>query len=402
MFRCGAVIPIAMSYASGFVLNNPTEVRFGPGCVQGLGPVIQRDGFSRPFLLMGRGSAKTNGAFDDVVRSLSSVEIQAPVVCEGVRPNPDVGMLRTATARYKAEGCDCIIALGGGSTADSAKAIAAGVRFAGDVWGLFEHRGANIASAEPVYVVLTLSASGSERNGGAVAQDDAAGTKWSIRSDALFPRLSFVDPAHQRHLPWSQTTNGASDAVAHVLEHCVNSVDGRAEAVTLAVNEALVRQIVLATDRLQATPTDLLARTNLCLATTLALDGTSGIGMHGGAWHVHTLEHAVSALRPTVAHGAGLGVIFPAYMKHMHDAHPASRGAMLRVAEIFDSSSVDDAADMFRRILQRWGAPTTLRELGVDQGDLDALVESAVKGDLTGGVHTFTPDDARKVLEDCL
>jgi alcohol dehydrogenase YqhD (iron-dependent ADH family) len=211
----------------------------------------------------------------------------------------------------------------------SAKAIAAGVRFAGDVWELFEHRGTNIASAEPVYVVLTLSASGSERNGGAVAQDDAAGTKWSIRSDALFPRLSFVDPAHQRHLPWSQTTNGASDAVAHVLEHCVNSVDGRAEAVTLAVNEALVRQIVLATDRLQATPTDLLARTNLCLATTLALDGTSGIGMHGGAWHVRTLEHAVSALRPTVAHGAGLGVTFAAYIKHMHDAHPA--GALRQV-----------------------------------------------------------------------
>jgi alcohol dehydrogenase YqhD (iron-dependent ADH family) len=384
-----------------FTVANPTPVHYGPKCVAQLGAAVAAAGFSQPLIIMGGGSARRNGALPDTLASLAAAGIADVPVCEGVRANPEISFVRKAMAEFKAHGCDCLIAVGGGSVIDTTKGVAAGLLYPGDVWELYETRGFQIKATVPLFAVLTISATGSERNNGGVVQNDDLVRKYFIKHASLFPKASFVDPTYQMSLPWAQTVNGATDAMVHILEGCLNSRDGTEEVVTLGQNESYVRSIIEVTDRLLANADDLTARTNLCLAATLALDGQSDIGLGGGHWTCHMLEHGLSAAKPSVPHGAGLGVLMPAVMKRVAERDADGHAIVLRLlSNIFGAKTVDEGLDAWRATMRRWSAPTSLRAFGFESmADLEPCLKSAIEGHLAGGIRPATPEDARAIYE---
>lgn len=350
-----------------FVFHNPTKVVFGAGMIKVLGQEMCDAGVKKAMLVAGGGSIRNNGVYNQVVQSLKDAGVHW-IEAWGVRSNPTLEKAQEMIAQARDEQVDAILAVGGGSVIDSAKAVAAGY-YLDDLWNAFEEK-EQIMQALPVYAVLTLSATGSEMNSFAVLTNTYEKKKWGMGSQLLFPRLAIIDPSAQSSLPFNQTVNGALDAIAHILEYYF--ADDKAIA-TNAINTALLKTIMEMTDRLQKDPTDLVARGNLAWCATLALNGLSGVGHKGGDWACHTIEHAFSALKPEISHGEGLGVIFPAWIEFMSEKMPQRFYGWAK--DVWGEENVSRALRRFREKISSWGAATSLRGLGIREDDLNTLLD---------------------------
>jgi alcohol dehydrogenase YqhD (iron-dependent ADH family) len=377
-----------------FDFHNPTKLIFGHGTIARIGKEIRRDGAAKVLMIAGGGSIRRNGVYEAVAHSLDAAGIER-VEAWGVRANPVLSKVRGMIATARAEGVDAVLGVGGGSVVDSAKAVAAGL-FADDVWALFENR-VPLTEALPIYTVLTLSATGSEMNQYAVLSNEAEKKKWNIFGPALHPRVSVLDPSVQMGLPWHQTVNGALDALSHIMEFYF--MGGRSET-TLAVDEGLSRAIIASTDRLMDNPDDYESRASLAWAATLALNGISGAGQGTGDWATHGIEHAVSAVSPEVAHGAGLGVIFPAWIEHCHAAEPWIFERWAR--NVWGAGDVLAGVAAMRAKIEEWGGATTLGELGIDAGQIDEIADNAVAFGITGAVKELDRADICDILQSAL
>ncbi len=350
-----------------FIFENPTRLVFGRNTIGTVGTEIGAKGCRNLLLVAGGGSIRSNGVYERAIASLTSAGIQWSELW-GVQPNPTLDKALEGVAEARKRKADGVLAIGGGSAIDTAKAIAAGV-FLEDLWQAYEET-VKIERALPVFVILTLSATGTEMNHFAVLTDTAQRKKWGLGSRFFYPTVSIVDPTAQLSLPWEQTRNGAIDAMSHVMEFYFSARD---QETALALDESLLRSIVVATDRLQQQPEDYASRANLAWAATLALNGVSGATMIGD-FMTHGLEHAVSAFYPQVAHGAGLGVIHPAWIEYMEPIYPATFARWAR--NVWSADGVKEGVARMRSCLQRWGAATRLRELGVAREQIPAMVAS--------------------------
>lgn len=373
-----------------FTFYNPTRISFGVGKIKDLGMELNKAGIKRILLIAGGGSIKQNGAYKQVLDSLGKGGIEFREVW-GVQANPTLAKAQEIVSIAKENQTEALLAVGGGSVIDTAKAVAAGV-YAADTWNLFTGT-EKIEKALPLYTVLTLSATGSEMNGNAVITKSETRQKWGIGSELLYPRLSIIDPALQGSLPFKQTANGAIDAMAHILEYYF--ADDKAIS-TLAINDALLRTIVEMADRLKTNPSDLLARGNLAWSATLALNGISGVGLKGGDWACHLIEHAFSALHPNIAHGEGLGVIIPAWIEYMSEKDPAR---FLRWAKnVWGEENVSRGVHRFRDKLEAWGMATSLRDLGIKEKDLPEILSLIMTTPRIGAVSKFTASEIESLL----
>jgi alcohol dehydrogenase len=373
-----------------FTFHNPTRIIFGKDTVGQIGGVIQEAGGGRVLLVAGGGSIKQNGVYDTVVKSLTDAGL-AWVEAWGVRPNPVLAKVREFIELAKKAQVDAVLAVGGGSVIDTAKSVAAGV-FLEDVWAAFE-RQVEVTQALPIFVVLTMSGTGSEMDPLAVLTHEADVKKWVMRSPALFPQTSIIDPAVQFSLPWQQTVNGAIDALTHVMEFYFL---GTWEETTMALDESLMRTIVSMTHTLQKNPRSYEARANLAWAASLALNGLTGVGLREGDFATHRIETAMSAVFPEIAHGAGLGVLFPAWILYMkdHNAPTFARWAK----NVWDSDSVAEAVQRLRLTFQGWNASITLGDLGVSEADIPAIVAAAQKAGVLGRLKELGPEDIAAML----
>ncbi len=375
-----------------FSFYNPTKVLFGEGQIGHLGRELAAENVQHCLLIAGGGSIKNNGVYTQVIDSLAKAGVKCSEAW-GVQANPRLDFLRELIEIAKSKEVDAVLAVGGGSVIDTAKAVAAGV-YLHDVWNAFTRR-EKIHKALPIYTVLTISATGSEMNGNAVITNSDTYHKWGMYSPHLYPRISIIDPSVQSSLPFRQTASGAMDAMAHILEYYF--ADDKA-LLTLEMNDALLRTIVEMTDRLQQNSGDYVARANLAWAATMALNGMSGIALKGGDWACHGIEHALSALHPEIAHGEGLGVIFPAWIGFVSDRQ-AQRFARW-AKNVWDSESVALALHKFRDKLEAWGMPGALRDLGIKDQELPViadLISSAAPQGL-GGVYKLNQDDLQALL----
>ena len=213
-----------------FIFHNPVRIIFGKGTIAKLGGEAAKAG-KKALLVYGGGSIKKNGVYDAVTASLAESGVTV-VEHPGVKPNPVLAHARDGVKKARENGCDMVIAAGGGSVIDEAKAIAAGAKYDGDIWDFFSGR-ARIKDALPIFTVLTLPATGSEMNQGCVITNEAAKQKFSAASPKLFPRVSILDPGTTMTLPASQVANGGVDALAHIITvgHAGGSFDDRAEQV---------------------------------------------------------------------------------------------------------------------------------------------------------------------------
>ena len=373
-----------------FTFHNPTRIIFGKDAVGQIGGVIKEAGCKRVLLVAGGGSIRKNGVYDTVARSLTAAGLTW-VEAWGVRPNPVLTKAREIIALAQKEKVDAVLAVGGGSVIDTAKSVAAGV-FLPDIWAAFE-RQVEVTTALPIFVVLTMSGTGSEMDPLAVLTHEEDVKKWALRSPALFPVASIIDPTVQQSLPWHQTVNGAIDALTHVMEFYFL---GTWEETTLALDESLMRSIIKMTHLLQQNPLGYEARANLAWAASLALNGLTGVGLREGDFATHRLETAMSAVFPQIAHGAGLGVLFPAWILYMKDYNPATFARWAR--EVWEAGSVEEGVSRMRRTFQGWDAPVTLEELGVSEADIPAIVAAALKVGVLGRLKELTPADLSAIL----
>lgn len=357
-----------------FEFQNPTKLIFGPGVLSRLGEEAALLG-KRALLVTGGGSVKRNGTFDRAVALLKEAGI-AVAECAGVEPNPRITSVIRGAEIAKAEKCDLVIALGGGSVMDAAKVMAAAVFYEGDPWNMIYHGQKGHKAPEralPIITVPTLAATGSEMNDGAVITNEKTTVKSFVSADCLYPKVALVDPELTLSVPKDQTAYGVCDLITHITESYFNGVDGTplqdrfAEGVILTALEFGPKAV--------ADGNDLEARTQVQWASVMALNGWVQVGTHG-PFPVHIIEHSISA-HHDVAHGAGLAVVNPAWMRFAARHNPTKfvqfATRVMGVAPNPENplACALEGIDRFEAFLRSIGCPTRLADMNIG----DALLE---------------------------
>ncbi len=376
-----------------FVFWNPTEVVFGKNGVKKLGKLVKKYGGSKVLLVYGKGSIKKTGLYQQVLDSLKEAGIEW-VEHSGVKPNPVLSHTREGVEKAKREKVDLVLAVGGGSVIDESKAIAAGALADCDVWEFFEFT-QTIKAALPIVTVLTICGTGSEMNAGLVITNEEKKAKYGFRSPYLFPKVSVLDPTITFSVPKDQTAYGAVDAFSHVFEVYMNREDLNSP-IPEGIMETLMRTIVERTPQAQENPEDYTARADLMWASSLALSGLTWCGVSAAPMlPCHAIEHALSAFYD-IAHGAGLAIVMPAWMRLMKDekAEEIKRFA----SRVFGVEGVDEGIEAFERWLKRVECPVRLSEASIPESDIPALAENGNRLAFHWGYKEYTKELIEKIL----
>ncbi len=296
-----------------FNFYSPTEFVFGKDTEANVGALLKKYGAKKVFLHYGGGSIKKSGLYDTVIKSLEKEKIDY-VALGGAKPNPVDTLVYEGIKLCKEEACDFVLAVGGGSAIDSAKAIAAGVKYDGDFWDFYDRK-AIIKDALPVGVILTIPAAGSEGSSATVITKESEGLKRGTGSNLLRPKFSIINPELTYSLPMWHTAAGIVDMMAHIFERYLSKTQD--VILTDRLCEATLVSIMEAANKIMQDPNDYEARATICWAGTIAHNGFLGVGRQED-WVTHGLEHELSALYD-MTHGAGLAIMFPAYMAYTLD-----------------------------------------------------------------------------------
>lgn len=381
-----------------FTYSAPTRYVFGRDAELQAGQQALMSDMKRVLVVFGHESARKSGLLDRVEKSLSDAGVFF-MELGGIDPNPTDPKVREGIAICRANNLDGLVAVGGGSVIDTAKAIAAGVPYDGDFWDFWAGK-ATIRTALPVGVVLTIPAAGSEGSGNSVITLLGGNRKISLRTDfALRPKWSLLNPVLTFTLPPYQTASGIADMMAHIMERYFTNSTG--VQTTDRISEGLLKAIIEEAPKVMADPDDYDARANIMWAGTLAHNGICGTGRVED-WSSHALEHEISALYG-VTHGAGLAVIFPAWMTFMSRRHPEKIAQFAR--RVFGVMSHDDSTAAMEGIMSlkaffgSLGLPVTFPALGVPKPDIDRLVENLHKnkGPKLGSYLPLGPEETAQI-----
>ena len=385
-----------------FTFYSPTEFVFGKETEDQAGKLVKRHGGSRVMIHYGGNSAKRSGLLDRVKASLEKEGVPF-VELGGVKPNPRSGLVYEGIELCRNENIDFILAVGGGSTIDSAKAIAAGVLYDGDFWDFYN--GKHVEKALPVGTILTIAAAGSEGSPDSVITKEEGMLKRGTGSDALRPKFSILNPALTETLPAFQSAAGITDIIAHLYERYLTN--SKEVEVTDRLIEALLLTMKHEGPRVIADPHNYEARANIMWAGMMAHNNSCGVG-RSQDWNSHTIEHELSALYDC-AHGAGLAVTMPAVFKCVMD-HDVNRFAKVAVRVWgcqmdFDHPEVTalEGIEALRNYLISIGMPKNFEELGAKEEDIPKLVEVLCRsegrnGSISGFV-TLNEDDCTKIYK---
>ena len=357
---------------NNFTYYSPTLFAFGDGQEKNVGALVRRFGGTKVLLHYGSGSVKRNGVYDAVTASLRESGIPF-VELGGVRPNPRSGLVYEGIELCRKENVDFVLAIGGGSVIDSAKAIAVGAVYYGDFWDFFSGK-ATVEKTLPTGNVLTIAATGSEGSLSCVITKEEGNLKWAINLDVIRPVFSVLNPRFTFSLPPYQTACGITDMFSHILERYFSNTPD--VEVTDRLCEALMKTILRAAPVAMAHPEDYAARADLMWCGTQAHNNSCGVGREQD-WGSHQIEHELSSLYDC-AHGAGLAVVTPAWMKFVYQ-QDVSRFAQFAV-RVFDcemdfAHPENTALEGIRRLeefLRSIGMPLTLQELGGKEEDIPA------------------------------
>jgi alcohol dehydrogenase YqhD (iron-dependent ADH family) len=384
---------------NNFNFYSPTYFVFGKGRENESGKLVKQFKGSKVLIHYGSGSVVKSGLLDRVKNSLKEVGVYFTEL-GGVVPNPRSGLVYQGIDICKKENIDFILAVGGGSAIDSAKAIAIGALYDGDFWDFYS--GKRIERALPVATILTLTAAGSEGSTGSVITHENGMLKRSANSDLIRPVFSILNPELTCTLPPYQTAAGAADMIAHVMERYFTNT--KEVEITDRVGEAIIKTIIKETPKALKNPNDYEARANLMWAGMLAHNDICGVGREQD-WATHMLEHELSGLYD-VTHGAGLAVMFPAWMKYvMH--HDVARFAQFAV-RIWDcemdfqhpENTALQGIARYEQFMKSIGMPVRFTELGARAEDIPVLVKTLGLGKRTlGSFVKLTEEDVRKIYE---
>ena len=375
-----------------FNFYSPTEFVFGRDREAECGELVKKYGGTKVLIHYGGGSAVRSGLIDRVKASLDKAGVPH-MELGGVKPNPRDTLVYKGIQMVRENGIDFILAVGGGSTIDSAKGVAMGVPYDGDFWDFYEGK-ASAACALPIGVVQTIAAAGSEGSGDSVVTKEDGMLKRGASSEHIRPKFAVQNPALLCTLPAYQTACGITDIMAHVFERYFTNT--QEVEVTDRLCEAVLLTMVKEGPRAIADPANYQVRANIMWAGTVAHNGVVGCG-RSQDWNSHAIEHELSALYDC-AHGAGLAVIMPAWMEYVVD-HDVMRFAQM-ATRVFgcEMNFADPKATAlegiraFRRFLHSIGMPINFAELGAKEEDIPTLVKKLNPGDGWGFVPLKAAD----------
>lgn len=383
-----------------FTFYAPTYFDFGKDTEKHTADLIRQFGGAKVLLHYGGGSIKKNGLYQCVTESLAQANLPF-VELGGVKPNPRSGLVYEGIALCKRENVDFILAVGGGSTIDSAKAIAAGSMYDGDFLDFYQGK-AKIEKALPIGTILTIAAAGSEGSPNTVITDEKECIKKGAKSDCLRPRFSILNPALTCTLPPYQTAAGCTDIMIHVCERYFSNTEE--VEITDRLCEAVLKTIIHEAPRVIEAPDNYEARANIMWAGMLAHNNICGVGRVQD-WASHHIEHELSALYD-VTHGAGLAVIAPLWMRYVLESNPHKLVLFAtRVWDIaMDESDLHGVAlkgiEAFEAFLKKIGMPSSFAEIGAREEDIELMTNKLMNGRKTEGNYVkLTRDDVRKIYE---
>ena len=377
-----------------FTYSIPTVVHFGEGQIKKLGREIVARA-RKVLVVYGGGSVKRNGVFDAAIAQLKAHGIQWAEL-PGVEPNPRIATVREGVRLCREQGLDGVLALGGGSVIDCAKAVAAGFYYDGDPWD-FSGRKLTPERALPVFTVLTMAATGSEMDNIAVISNPETNEKESFSGPCCYPAVSILDPTYTYSLPASQTAAGTADIMSHTFENYFSPIEDNYLADSLA--EAILRSCVKYGPKAIETPDDYEARANLMWNAAWASHGLLDMGKPV-AWSVHRMEHELSAFYD-VTHGVGLAILTPNWMRCVLSEKTEDRFARYGTAvwgldparprRELAEAAIQKTRDFFTSL----GLPAALSELGIGP---EYFPEMARKARNSGFDRTFVPLSVEDII----
>lgn len=383
-----------------FRFYSPTEFIFGRDTQKETGKMTANYGGVKVLVVYGGQSAEKSGLVKQVTDSLDNNKISYCIL-KGVQPNPTDDRVYEGIGMALKEGVNFILAVGGGSVIDTAKAIALGAVYDGDFWDFFCGKGTPSA-ALPVGVVLTIPAAGSEASASSVITKINGLHKRSCRTNLIRPRFAIMNPELTMTLPWFQTACGITDMLCHIYERYFSNTPAQ---LVNAYSEAIMRDIMDQALTLKLDGNNYDARADIMWASTIAHNGLCGVGKRED-WATHFLEHEVSALY-NVAHGAGLACIAPAWLKFVAKRNPDMVWRFAINVMSVDPSGLDtehiieEGISLLKDFYHDLGLTTSLTELVGKEPDIDALVESLHKnlGDTIGSYVPLSIDDCREIYQ---
>ncbi len=374
-----------------FTFHVPTTIHFGKGQISHLADLAAYG--KKVLLCYGGGSIKRNGIYDQATKILSDAGLQI-FELSGVEPNPRIQTVRRGVELCRKESIDMVLAIGGGSTIDCAKVVAAGAKYDGDAWDLVIHPEL-IEAALPIFSVLTLAATGSEMDAFAVISDMTKNEKWGTAAECLKPTMSVLDPTYTFSVPARQTAAGTADMMSHTFENYFSMDDGAYVQKRMA--EALLKTMIHYGPIALEKPDDYDARANLMWAASHAINGLVGEGC-APAWCVHPMEHELSAFYD-ITHGEGLAILTPAWMEHVLSEKTEKQFATYG-RNVWGLTGTDDApvareaiARTRQFFTETMHMPATLHEVGItDEEHFDVMAQKAADGS-KGSFVPLTKED---------
>jgi len=381
-----------------FVFHNPTRLIFGNGKLSALKEEVSKYG-KNVLLVYGGGSIKRSGLYDQVLSLLKEAGASVTELA-GVEPNPRLSTVHKGVSLCREHSIDLILAVGGGSVIDCSKAIAVGAKYDGDMWDFVERKAAP-QGAIPLGTVLTMAATGSEMNGGSVITNEATKEKMGWGSPWAYPAFSILDPVHTFTLPRDQTVYGIVDIMSHVLEHYFHQDTNT--PVQDGFCETILRTMIDTAPKLVEDLENYELRETVMYCGTMALNGMINMGM-AGDWGTHNIEHAVSAVYD-IPHGGGLAILFPNWMKYNLPAQPARfRSLAVNVFGVDPAGKTDEEAGLegieaLRRFWSSIGAPSTLADYKIDDSEIEAMADKAMRFGPFGNFRKLQREDVVEIYK---
>lgn len=381
-----------------FTYCTPTKYVFGRDAESHAAEELKNINVGRVLVVYGGGSVIRSGLLARVISVLDNAGIFHREL-GGIQPNPTDPKVREGIEMCRRDRIEGLLAVGGGSVIDTAKAIAAGVPYDGDFWDFWAGKSV-ITEALPVGVILTIPAAGSEGSGNSVITLLDGLHKISLRTDYwLRPKFALLNPELTFTLPPEQTAAGIADMMAHIFERYFSPTAD--VEITDRVSEGVLKAIIEEAPKVLANPCDYQARANIMWSGTLAHNGICGTGRKED-WASHAMEHEISAVYG-VTHGAGLAVVMPAFMTFMA-AHAPAKGAQL-ARRVFDVVETDDrkaaleGIERLKAFFASLGLPLTFSRLGIENPDVELLVRKLHenKGEIIGGYYPLGAKETAEI-----
>ncbi|MFC1808601.1 iron-containing alcohol dehydrogenase [Candidatus Omnitrophota bacterium] len=379
----------------------PTIVYFGKGQVRFIKKELSDRGVTKLLIVTGQVSVKKNGIFDAVIKEVKAARIPY-VELSGIKPNPLLKSVYKGIEVCKKENVDFILAVGGGSVIDAAKAIAAGAKYAGDVWDFFEHK-AYPETALPLGTVLTLAATGSEMNGNSVVTKEETQRKLAFGCYVVRPIFSILDPEYTYTVDAYNTAAGVADIMVHVFEQYFSLTP--ASEVQDRLSEGLIKVCIKYGPIVVKDPTNYDARSNILWAGSLALNSLIGEGKSQD-WATHAIEHEVSAIYD-ISHGVGLAILSPNWMKHVLSEKTVDKfvdfGVNVWGIERNKNKMViaEEAIQKTRIFFTSLGLPSSLSEINISNEHFETMARGTFDawGGAVGSFKELVLEDVIKIYE---